>query len=188
MSEQPTQDPGGAPENEGLDPAQERYVRDRLLSEQSLGGGILAGTVAGLIGAILWAIVTVVTGYQIGFMAIGIGFLVGYGVRIFGKGIDRSFGFTGGLLALLACAAGNVLAACGMVARQHEVPFFQVLSALNLEMAAEMMYAMWSPIDLLFYGIAIYEGYKISFRQVTEMELKGMLEGSGGVVAEPPRR
>ena len=28
------------------------------------------------------------------------------------------------------------------------------------------MKADFSPIDLLFYGIAIYEGYKFSFRQV----------------------
>jgi len=29
----------------------------------------------------------------------------------------------------------------------------------------------FSPIDLLFYGIAIYEGYKLAVRQVTDEEM-----------------
>jgi hypothetical protein len=39
------------------------------------------------------------------------------------------------------------------------------------------MTANFSPIDLLFYGIAIYEGYKLSFRQVTEDELRAAARG-----------
>jgi hypothetical protein len=29
----------------------------------------------------------------------------------------------------------------------------------------------FSPIDLLFYAIAIYQGYKLSFRHVTQAEI-----------------
>jgi hypothetical protein len=38
-------------------------------------------------------------------------------------------------------------------------------------MVPEVMMDAFSPMDLLFYGIAIYEGYKFSFRQITEEEL-----------------
>jgi len=36
-------------------------------------------------------------------------------------------------------------------------------------------------MDLLFYGIALYYGYKLAFRQLTEEELQRML--SGGAAA-----
>jgi hypothetical protein len=35
----------------------------------------------------------------------------------------------------------------------------------------EIMKETFSPIDLLFYGIAIYEGYKLAVRQVTDEEM-----------------
>jgi hypothetical protein len=40
-----------------------------------------------------------------------------------------------------------------------------------------MMVAFFSPMDLLFYGIATYEGYQLSFRQLSPEELEGMLSG-----------
>ena len=36
----------------------------------------------------------------------------------------------------------------------------------------------FSPIDLLFYGLAIYEGYKLSFRQITRDELERAMSGA----------
>src|ERR1043165_39906 len=53
------------------------YVREQLRSEQSIPMAVLTGGVAALIGAIGWAIVTATTHFQIGFMAVGVGFLVG---------------------------------------------------------------------------------------------------------------
>lgn len=35
----------------------------------------------------------------------------------------------------------------------------------------EIMKVMFSPIDLLFYAVGVYEGYKFSFRQLTEEEI-----------------
>jgi hypothetical protein len=40
----------------------------------------------------------------------------------------------------------------------------------------DLMKATFSPIDLLFYGIAVYEGYRFSFRQVTPEELAGFVK------------
>jgi len=64
--------------------------------------------VAAGIGAALWALITVATNYQIGFMALGVGFLVGHSVRAFGKGVDTGFGVLGAVLALAGCLAGKI--------------------------------------------------------------------------------
>jgi hypothetical protein len=173
MNEETTSAGSTAPDQP--DPLRIELARQRLASEQKLGAGIAAGAGAALLGAAAWAAITVATGYQIGFMAIGIGFLVGWAVRSAGKGVAKTFGIAGAVLALLGCAVGNLLAAVGLVAKQEGIPFFDLLSGLSPEVALELMRATFSPIDLLFYGFAVYEGYRLSFRRLTAEEAKELL-------------
>ena len=70
------------------------------------------GAIAGaLIGAIAWAAITAATHFQIGYMAIGVGFLAGYGMRTLGGGRDRADGVIAGIVAFLGCVLGNLLTA-----------------------------------------------------------------------------
>lgn len=151
---------------------QARVLLERLRPEQNLIGGLLAGLAASAVGAAVWAVVTDVTGYQIGWMAVGVGFLVGIAVRTVGKGLDTIYGVIGAGLALLGCLAGNLFAVVGLVAQQESLTYVDVLSRLNGDIVMELMTATFSPMDLLFYGIAIYEGYKLSFRRIMLDELK----------------
>jgi len=128
----------------------------------SLPVALAAGGIAAAIGAAAWALITVWTNMQIGWMAVGIGFLVGYAVRIFGKGSDPMFQVLGAVLSLLGCLAGNLLAVCAMLSKQEQVPFFDILTHLDPAQIVELMVATFSAMDLLFYGIAIYEGYSVS--------------------------
>src|ERR1043165_2131467 len=73
---------------------------------------LAAGIAAAVIGGIAWAVITVTTEFQIGYMAIGVGFLVGFAVRL-GHGRDKIFGFTGAILALVGCLMGNFLSMIG---------------------------------------------------------------------------
>jgi len=177
MTEEQTQEPTEGAEPQ-FDSAQLQYALDQLKGEQNLPLGIAAGAAASLLGAAAWALITVLTKLQIGWMAVAIGFLVGIAIRTFGKGIDKSFGIAGAVLALLGCGLGNLLAACGVISSEFDVPFFEVLSGLDLEIIKEIMVASFSPMDLLFYGIAVYEGYKLSFRQLTEQDVAARITGS----------
>jgi len=148
----------------------EMYMH-RLGMEQNLVMGMLTGLLAAVAGAAAWAVVTVATGYQIGYMAVVIGFAVGYAMRAAGHGIDKVFGVMGALLALFGCVLGNFLSTCGFVAQEFEVGYLEVLQTLDYQYIPELMSETFSPIDLLFYGIALYQGYKMSFRQITKEEL-----------------
>ena len=53
---------------------QVQMAMDSLRSEQNMMAGAVSGTVAAFAGAGFWALVTVVTEYQIGWMAVGVGF------------------------------------------------------------------------------------------------------------------
>jgi hypothetical protein len=128
-----------------------------LRMRQNLPIAVLAGCGAAVLGAVLWAVITVVTGYQIGWMAVGIGFLVGFGVRL-GKGIDRIYNVIGAVLALVGCVFGNIFAVMGIASSTLGVGFWDV----RMDLAFEVMKESFSLMDLLFYGIAIYEGWRFS--------------------------
>lgn len=93
-------------------------ILENLKRYQNFGYALVGGMLAVLISAVLWALVTVSIKYQIGYMAIGVGFLVGFAVRFFGIGFERKFGILGGFLALLGCLLGNLFGYVGLSAEQ----------------------------------------------------------------------
>ena len=113
---------------------------------------------------------------MVGWMAVGVGFLVGYAVRLCGKGIKKIYGIIGAVFALVGCLLGNFLSVCSMLAKEEGMAFFELLSRLNPAAIPELMTATFHPMDLLFYGIAVYEGYKFSFLQVSPEALSGLVE------------
>jgi hypothetical protein len=154
------------PEGPPVDPLAQAERLDRLKREQRFGGAVLAGSVAALLGAIVWAAITVATKYQIGWMAVGIGALVGITMRKVGRGVEARFGVVAAALALLGCLLGNLFAAVGMVASTGEESFFSLLARVDFDVAKEILAATFSPMDLLFYGIAVMEAFKFAFDRV----------------------
>jgi hypothetical protein len=136
--------------------------------QPSLPLAIAAGLLAALVGAALWAVITVTTKFQIGFMAIGVGFLVAWAVRTFGRGHSEVFGVLGGGFALLGCVLGNLLSACGFLAAQSSEPLVPLIIRVitNPALAAQLVQATFNPMDLLFYAIAVYEGFKFGKRPI----------------------
>ena len=146
-------------------------ILERLKMEQNLPAAIITGLVIGVAGAILWAIITVSTGFQIGYMAIAIGAGVGYGMRYLGKGIDPIFGFAGAASALFGCLLGNFLSIVGFTAEVEGWSIIETLSYVDYSYIPKIMADTFSPMDLVFYGIALYEGYRFSFRVITNEDL-----------------
>lgn len=149
-------------------------------SEQNLMLGTVAGAIAGAVGAILWAIVTVITEFQIGLLAVAIGFLVGAAVRWAGRGTTQVFGVVGAILALVSILAGNFLSLLGLLAAGQGIPFLEMAAQFDYSQTFALMAAAFSPIDLLFYGIAVWEGYRFSIREITVDELRARLDGEEG--------
>jgi len=148
----------------------------RLKAKENFVFGLIGGLVAALIGAAIWAGVTVVTEYQIGWMAVGVGFLCGYAVRMMGKGVSDHFGYAGAGCALFGCLLGNFFTIVAFIGKEESLGFFQVLGLLDYGQVPELMKLTFSPIDLLFYGIAVYGGYKASFHQLTEEQIQSVVD------------
>src|SRR5262249_53269232 len=133
---------------------------------ENLPLGFMAGLVAAVSGAGLWALITIFTGFQIGWMAVGVGFLVGWSVRMAGNGRHSVFGIMGALLALGGCALGNLLAIIVIAARQYNVPPLDVFTHLTPDVVVGLMEASFRPMHVIFYFVAVLEGYRFSIVRV----------------------
>ena len=146
-----------------------KAAQEAVEAKPNLPMALLGGAVTALIGAVIWATVTVVTGYKLGLVAVAIGFLVGFAVRTLGKGNAIIFGAIGAAFALIGCVLGNFLSACALLSTAQSISITAaLLSAItNPSLAVELFTVTFSPMDLLFYGFAIYEGYKFSLYKAT---------------------
>ncbi len=135
--------------------------------EQNLLVGTMAGLLAAVVGATVWAGVTVVAGYQIGWIAIGIGFLVGIAVRIGGRGIDPVFGAVGAVMSLVGCVLGNVFTVAWYISVDAGMPVIDVLSQMDFEIVFDLILETFQVTDILFYALAMYFGYRYALRDLT---------------------
>lgn len=54
------------------------------------------------------------------------------------------------------------------IAANEEMAFMDILVQLDFAITYELLASTFEIIDVLFYGMAVYFGYKYSFRQVSE--------------------
>jgi hypothetical protein len=152
----------------GLGPTQATIIQTG--SDGNFWSGVLGGFAGAVIGAILWGIISVWLDRQIGWMAIGIGALVGVGVRFPGKGTGIKFGIAGALLAILGCLAGNAMMIYILLAREYGLTLWYVMTNLSASDLFSLIKEAFQWIDILFYALALYTGYRFSFRKVKTKE------------------
>src|SRR5262245_9085886 len=82
--------PAAGPVRE-IDPLRAALFEQQVREAQSFGGALLAGGAAAIAGAMLWALVTVVAGFNTEITALVVGAAVGWAVRRFGQGVERKY-------------------------------------------------------------------------------------------------
>lgn len=141
--------------------AQPQSAIELIDDQPNLFMGLIGGVAAMLVGAIVWGAISYFTEYQIGWMAIGVGFLVGIAIKQFGKGRSPIYGISGAVLALIGCLLGNLLFYASIIAREEGLPFLNVFFLILLSPAAavEIFTVDFDFMDILFYGLAAYTGF-----------------------------
>jgi hypothetical protein len=160
-----TENTASAEENSSTHATQTPIENHNFDDDEKLGNvpmAIIFGLLASVVSAGLWATVTVVTGYQIGYMAIAVGFLVGYTVKFAGRGNQLTFGIIGAALSLFGCVLGNYFSMVGFSAQELGTGFFSALFRIPPGLIFDVMKNNFAVMDLLFYGLAVYEGFKFS--------------------------
>jgi hypothetical protein len=152
----------------GLGPTQATIIQAD--SDGNFWAGVLGGVIGAVIGAILWGIISVWLDRQIGWMAVGIGVLVGFGVRFLGKGTSIKFGIAGAILAILGCIAGNVVMIYILFSKEFGLSLWYVMTNLSASDLFTVIKEAFQWIDILFYILALYTGYRFAFRKVKYRE------------------
>jgi hypothetical protein len=138
-----------------------------MIGKQDRARGTLSGIGAFLIGTTVWAEVVQLTGYKLDWMALAVGLIIGYAIRLFGKSVEPApFGYIAGILAFFSSVIGNLLTACIMFSHIKKVPFFSLLSHLNPTTAFFFLRAVIGPFDVIFCIGAVLLAYYFSFKQL----------------------
>lgn len=145
-------------------------INDELQSETKnikYFGAIGLGIVAGIVGAIAWYYIVVLTGYEIGYVALGLGYLIGFAVY-FGGGKKRNhkLQILAAILTALTIffaehAIFNHMATEYVQSHLSEFPDFAVgdkayVSLFNSNFLSNLV----SPISLVIFALGIYFAYK----------------------------
>jgi hypothetical protein len=157
-----------------IDPVEVDRLMARLEGEQNFPMAVVGSLLGAVVGAGIWGGVVYAFQIKSGLIAILIGILVGFAVRIFGKGLETSYGILGAVMSLVACSAGLILGSYALYMKSRGLGFAEVLPYVNLKTIIAILKRSFSGIDLLFYAIAAYEGYKFSFRNI-EPELEELV-------------
>jgi hypothetical protein len=145
-------------------PPQPVYSIAEIRAQQNFGLAVAAGLGAALAGAAAWAIVTVITEMELGLMAIAVGYIVGQAIKNTGKGLDQQFGILGAVCSLIGCVLGNLFSVVVFYAKGKNIGIGEAFGELTPDFAIQLMSITFEPLDLLFYAIAVYQGYKLSFK------------------------
>ena len=137
---------------------------EQARAQQNFPLAVIAGIAAALIGAALWAAVTVTTEYKLGLMALAVGYMAGQAIRLAGHGMDPKFGYLGAACGFLGCAAGDMMSNVVFFAHAKSLSFAQTLNVLTPDLLMALAKAAFDPMDLLFLAIGVYEGYKFAFK------------------------
>jgi len=129
-------------------------------------GAVVLGLLAGAIGGLLWFAIEIFTGYQIGYVAIGLGYLVSKAV-IFGSGKKRGLPLqiisaTIALLAVLGASYCSLVYNFNDYFRKEIAAFAGVGSIPYIWLSPfdrDVLEALISPMGLVIWGMALYVAF-----------------------------
>ncbi len=139
--------------------AANRATLEELKAQQSLPLALIGGIAASILCIFLWTLITVLTKFQITYMAIGVGFAVGFSIQKLGKGATPLYGVLGATLALLTCFVGNYISSVFLIANEVNYSYSEAFSSLDVDTSIIIIKETFQGMDILFYGVAIYTGY-----------------------------
>ena len=154
--------------------AEQYRIAETLIAEQNFVNGLAAAIVAAIAGALGWGVISVATGYMIGWVAIGVGVLVGYGMQVFGRGLTAKYSLFAAVLAVVGCLVGNLAAAIMFEMRSYGLSFSGVLSGLTLNDIVTFYTETLEVMDLVFWVLALGAAWSFAPRKLTPEEQTAM--------------
>lgn len=164
-------------ELEAIQQIKDPAIVEKLRLNQNFNFAITGGILATLVCSLVWAFITVATEHQIGYMAIGLGMVVGIAIRFFGAGIDLKYNILGAVLSFAGCIIGNILSVVGFAGIQYSVDYLQVISVLTFSNTMQILVDTFQFTDIIFYSFACVFGFKFSTIPINKDVLAKLQKG-----------
>jgi len=159
--------PGGHSQPDAADGA-------RLIHAQSIRHAVVAALIVIILFASIWAMLSVALGRVYPWLALLLGFLVGYAVQRGGQGVDWRFPVLAASFAFIGAIFGNIVVAAAYTAGEFETGTFTILRNVTtytwpvffdeVMTAADFVFALFSA------GIAAY----FANRRLTRREFQAV--------------
>ncbi len=146
-----------------------KSVQEEEFSGEVLVPALLGGLIAAVVSGAIWGAIAIWTGYEVGYVAWGVGLLCGMGVVMMSQG---KRGMPLQVIAVVASVLGIVIGKYmfffdwvkGGVVAEKGAEFAEGLSMFSMGMIqyfGEDLVAMASGFDLLWVGLAVYTAWSI---------------------------
>lgn len=112
----------------GIDEKPDPDLGRRLEAAQSMRNAVTMGLIVVVVFAILWGVVTALTGRVWPWFTTLLGFALGYAIRYVGKGLDWRFPALAAGLAILGSLLGNVVISAAYTAGELDTSTLTILS------------------------------------------------------------
>lgn len=129
--------------------------------------GVILACLLGIVASIGWAFIVQITGYSIGFAAVGVGYIVSLGFVWVGKSESSKWGVIAAVIAAISILIGKILVVIFSVTAYYEISFFEMVPIIDYKQLAIFIVEFFEPFDLVFYAVAIHTAYNRSFIKVS---------------------
>jgi len=103
----------------------------KLVDAQSARNAVVAGLIAVLVFSIFWIALTELANRVFPWATIVLGFLVGHGIRLAGRGVDWRFPVIAVAMVILGSLAANIVLAASVTAEELGISTLQLLRAVT---------------------------------------------------------
>jgi hypothetical protein len=122
----------------------------RLIDEQSVRDGVLAGLVVVILFSILWAMVSTLLGRTFPWMTLLLGAAVGLVIRRAGRGLDWRFPLMAVTHTVLGSLLANIVVAAAFTAEAHGTSTLAILRAVTPMTWPVFFNEALSPVDIIY--------------------------------------
>jgi hypothetical protein len=135
--------------------------------------------ITSLLAASIWAFISYVGNAQIGYVAVGIGIIVGGTIKILCNPVGKSFAITAMIYSFIGVLLGN-LWTIGLFATEGTgLSFFQLINGMDYGEAFKYHIENFDGYDIAFYGLSVGAAFRLSYVRLTYDELDFMLKEKG---------
>ncbi|RLA30982.1 MAG: hypothetical protein DRR11_10755 [Gammaproteobacteria bacterium] len=135
---------------------EQNYERAKvLLSEQNYQAALISGLIATILAASIYAVIAIVAGYTVSYLAIGLGAFIGFTIQFLGRGIESRYTVLASILAIVGCVLGNFFAELIPLARVYGQSASDIASQITFQSLVDFTVSSFRPLTILFWLLAV---------------------------------